>query len=210
MTEPRTVWGPGTPRTLRPQWALIELGLEFDHKKILPRGSGMDDPEFVAMSKRHKVPFYTDDLVQMGESAAIVSYLSERHGNEDLLPMPAPGTAERAMLHDRIFFVMTELDARLYTVRLHGDPPAGLAATYGAAPVAVDAAKQYADRQFHEAARWLADGRSFVMGEKFGAIDILLTSCQPPFSPSPIPSTAHPTTPPQKRIQQFSELAPSR
>jgi glutathione S-transferase len=172
----RTVWGIGTPRTLRPQWALIELGLEYNHKKILPRGKGMDDPDLIALSKRHKVPFYEDDRVQIGESAAIVTYLADRHGG-DVLPMPAPGTDKRAILQDRTMFVMTEIDARLYTVRLHDDPPTGLSETYGASPVAVDTAKRYADRQFLEAARWLADGRRCVMGEEFGTIDILLTSC---------------------------------
>jgi glutathione S-transferase len=173
---PRIVWGIGTPRTLRPQWALAELGLEYDHRKTLPRGTGMDDPNLLALSKRHKVPFYEDDRVKMGESAAIVSYLADRHGG-DVLPMPAPGTEERAILQDRTFFIMTEIDARLYTARLHGDPPDGLSATYGAAPVAVDAAKKYVDRGLHEAARWLADGQQFVMGEHFGATDILLVSC---------------------------------
>jgi len=176
MGSSRTVWGSGTPRTLRPQWALIELGLDYDHKKILPRGKDMDDPDFKSLSKRHKVPFYQDDRVQIGESAAIVMYLADRHGG-DVFPMPAPGTEQRAILQDRTLFVMTEIDARLYTVRLHADPPIGLSETYGTSPVAVDAAKQYVDRQLHEAARWLADGRQCVMGEQFGIVDILLVSC---------------------------------
>ena len=176
VSSSRTVWGIGTPRTLRPQWALIELGLDYDYKKILPRGKGMDDPDLNALSKRHKVPFYEDDRVQIGESAAIVTYLADRHGG-DVLAMPAPGTEERAILQDRTLFVMTEIDARLYTVRLHADPPIGLSETYGSSPVAVDAAKQYIDRQLHEAARWLADGRQCVMGEQFGIVDILLVSC---------------------------------
>jgi hypothetical protein len=50
-------------------------------------------------------------------------------------------------------FIMTEIDARMYTVRLHGEPPAGLSAIYGSAPAAVEAAKQYADRGLQEAAR---------------------------------------------------------
>ncbi|MGK7916064.1 MAG: glutathione S-transferase family protein [Prochloraceae cyanobacterium] len=177
MSTSRTVWGIGTSRTLRPQWALIELGLDYDHKKILPRGSGIEDPGFVALSKRHKVPFYQDDRVQIGESAAIVSYLADRYGGDNGLAMPEPGTEHRALLQDRTFFVMTEIDARLYTVRLHADPPLGLSATYGSAPVAIDAAKQYVDRQLHEAARWLTDGQQYVMGEQFGTIDILLVSC---------------------------------
>ena len=177
MTTTRTVWGTGTSRTLRPVWALLELGLDFDHKKILPRGTGMENPELLSKSQRHKVPFYTDDRVEIGESAAIVTYLSERYGTGDVLPMPAPATAERAILHDRTFFVMTEIDARLYTVRLHADPPLGLCETYGKAPVAIDAAKHYVERELKEAARWLEDGRAHVMGEAFSTIDILLASC---------------------------------
>jgi glutathione S-transferase len=172
----RTVWGIGTPRTLRPLWALAELGLEYDHKKILPRGPGMEDPRFRSLSERHKVPFYEDDRVKIGESAAIVGYLADRHGR-DVLPMPAPATEERAVLLDRTLFIMTEIDARLYTLRLHGEPPAGLAAVYGAAPTAVRAAKEYVHRSLHETARWLQGGRPYVMGEHFGTADILLASC---------------------------------
>ena len=136
----RTVWGLGTPRTLRPLWALAELGLEYEHRKILSRGPGMEDPRFRALCERHKVPFYEDDRVRIGESAAIVGYLADRHGG-DVLPMAAPATEERAVLLDRTLFIMTEIDARIYTIRLHGEPPPGLAAVYGAAPTAVQAAK---------------------------------------------------------------------
>ncbi len=172
----RILWGIGTPRPLRPQWALSELGLDYDHRKILPRGSGIDDPHFRVLTKRHKIPFYEDDRVKMGESAAIVTYLADRHGG-DVLSMPALGTAERAILQDRTLFIMTEIDARMYTIRLHADPPQGLSAVYGAAPVAVEAAKKYAESSLNEAARWLADGRRYVMGEHFGTPDILLVSC---------------------------------
>ena len=172
----RIVWGLGTPRTVRPLWALAELGLDYEHKKILPRAAGMDDPQFSALTKRHKVPFYEDDIVKIGESAAIVNYLADRHGR-DTLSMPAPGTADRAILLDRTLFIMTEIDARMYTVRLHDDPPRGLSAIYGAAPTAVEAAKKYVEKSMLEAARWLDDGRRYVMGENFGTPDILLVSC---------------------------------
>jgi glutathione S-transferase len=123
----RIMWGIGTPRQVRPLWALIELGLAFEHKKITPRGSGMDDPDFRALTKRNKIPFYEDDRVKIGESAAIVSYLADRYGG-DVLPMPVPGARERAILLDHTLYIMTETDARLYTTRLHGEPPAGLSA----------------------------------------------------------------------------------
>ena len=108
----RIVWGLGTPRTFRPLWALAELGLDYDHRKIPSRGPGIDDPHFRALSKRHKIPFYEDDIVKIGESAAIVTYLADRYGG-DIMPMPAPGTAERALLLDRTLFIMTEIDTRI-------------------------------------------------------------------------------------------------
>ena len=171
----RTMWGIGTPRTLRPLWTLIELGLAYTHKKIAPRSQEMDDPGLLSLTGRRKVPFYDDDRVKIGESAAIVNYLADRYGG-DVLPMPAPGSEARATLMDRTMYIMTEIDARLYTTRLHGEPPLGLAAMYGASPVAVKAAKEYVSRGLSEAAHWLADGRQFVMGGDFGTADILLVS----------------------------------
>ena len=172
----RTLWGLATPRPLRPLWTLLELGLDFEHQKVGPRSPEMDDPDFVALNPRHLVPYYVDDQVSMGESSAISIYLADRYG-DSLLPMPTPGTAERAMLQERTMFLMMEVDARLYTVRLHGDPPAGLSNIYGAAPAAVEAAKQYVDHSLQEVVRWFSDGRDYVMGERFGVVDILLTSC---------------------------------
>ena len=69
----RTLWGFGTPRPFRPLWALAELELAYQHEKILPRGAEMDDPDFKVLNERHKIPFYQDDRVKIGESAAIVN-----------------------------------------------------------------------------------------------------------------------------------------
>ncbi|MBY6190348.1 glutathione S-transferase family protein [Microbulbifer agarilyticus] len=176
MSSSRTVWGIGTERTIRPLWALAELGLDYEHQKVLPRGGGIENSGLLERSPRHKVPFFEDDRVSIGESAAIVCYLADRYSDRGL-PMPALATAERAVLFDHIFYIMTEMDARLYTVRMHCDPPQGLSQTYGSAPVAVDAAKKYVGRGLNEAARWFEDGRAFVMGEDFGVADLLLTTC---------------------------------
>ncbi len=107
----RILWGIGTPRPFRALWALTELGLAYEHKKIPPRSTGMDDPDFRALTERHKIPFYEDDRVKIGESAAIVNYLADRYGG-NVLPMPAPGTQERAILMDHNMFIMTGNDAR--------------------------------------------------------------------------------------------------
>lgn len=172
----RTLWGLGTPRTLRPLWTLIELDLAFEHIKIAPRSPGMDNSEFRALTQRQKVPFYKDDRVQIGESAAIVNYLADRYG-KTVLSMPKPGTLERATLMDHTMYLMTEIDARLYTTRLHGEAPNGLSATYGSAPIAIEAAKEYVSRGLREAARWFTEGQQYAQGEYFSTVDILLVSC---------------------------------
>jgi glutathione S-transferase len=41
----------------------------------------------------------------------------------------------------------------------------------------VEAAREYVKNSLLEAARWLEDGRPYVMGEHFATPDILLASC---------------------------------
>jgi glutathione S-transferase len=172
----RILWGIGTPRTLRPLWALEELGLQYEHRKIGSRGDSMKDPEFRELGKRQKIPLYQDDQVEISDSADILTYLADLYGG-DVMPMPAPGTSERAILMNRCSFVMTEIDARLDTIRLHGDPPIGLSDIHGKAPNAVETARKYVGNSLLEASRWLDDRRPYVMGEYFGTSDILLTTC---------------------------------
>jgi len=87
---------------------------------------------------------------------------------------PEPGTTERARFDELAFFVLMELDATaLYVLRRHE----GLPAVYGAAPEACAAARGYFARSVGEIERRLADGRPFLLGDDFSAVDVLLTSC---------------------------------
>ena len=86
------------------------------------------------------------DLV-LTESAAIVTYLGDKYGG---LTPPVGGT-ERARYNEWTSFILMELDAHtLYVMRKHGD----LAALYGEAPAAMQAARDGFDKQI----RW-AEGR---------------------------------------------------
>ena len=170
------LWGAGTPRTLRPLWAMAELGLEYEHVKFSPRSATMDEAEFRSLSQRRKVPLLEDGDLVIGESAAIVYYLAQQYGGE-VLPNALPGSKEWACAQEYSMYIMTEIDARLYTVRLHGEPPAGLSEIYGAAPAAVNAARDYVSRGFGEAERWIADSGEFALGAQFSSVDILLTTC---------------------------------
>ncbi len=69
---------------------------------------------------------------------------------------------------------MTELDAHsLYVVRRHGD----LADIYGAAPVAVAAAKDYFRALLDAATSRMADNDELLMGRSLSVADILLMTC---------------------------------
>jgi len=169
----RRLWGIGTSRTIRPHWLLLELGLDYETRAILPRSEGMDDPELVRWTRRHKVPFLEDGEIRIGESGAILFYLSDRYRERGAFS-PEPGTPERAAYEELAFFILTELDATaLYVLRRHE----GLPDLYGEAPAACAAARSYFVRQVTEIERRLADGRPHLLGEAFTAVDILLVSC---------------------------------
>jgi len=169
----RRLWGIGTSRTIRPHWMLLELGLDYETVAVLPRSEGMNDPEFLRLNPRKKIPFLEDGDLRIGESGAIVLHLADAYRDHGVFA-PEPGTSERALFHELAFFILTELDATtLYVLRRHE----GLPDEYGEAPVACDAARAYFLRQVAEMERRLADGRPHLMGEDFSAVDILLASC---------------------------------
>lgn len=173
MGSQRILWGVGTSRTIRPHWALHELGLDFDLRPIQPRTGETHTPEFTALNARQKVPVLQDGTLVLTESAAIVSYLSDAYGqtHNRLLPEAA---VERARCLEWCFFVISELDATsLYVMRRHGD----LRHIYGDAPLAMDAAAVYFQKQMRTVERTLAGGSYHILGDRFTAADLLLSTC---------------------------------
>jgi glutathione S-transferase len=169
----RRLWGIGSPRTLRAHWMLLELGLDYEVRAVIPRSAEMDDPELERWTKRHKIPFLEDGEIRIGESGAIALYLADRYRDRVRLS-PEPGTAARAHFEELAFFVLMELDATaLYVLRRHE----GLPEVYGEAPAACAAARDYFTRMIGEIERRLADGRPHLLGAEFSAVDVLLTSC---------------------------------
>ena len=166
------VWGIGTSRTMRPHWMLAELGLEYETREISPRTAAMDDPDFKALNQRGKVPVFQQGDLVIGESGAIVLHLGEQHRDRANL-LPLAGSNERAAFDDLFLFTLMELDAPLYVIRRHG----GLPDVFGESPVAVESAGQYFQRQVAVMDRRLADGRPYLMGSDFSAVDILLSTC---------------------------------
>jgi glutathione S-transferase len=169
----RILWGAGTSRTIRPHWALHELGLDYERRPIQPRTGETQTPEFTALSARQKVPLLQDNGLVITESAAIVTYLSDAYGQPHNRLVPE-ALRPRAQCLEWCFFVISELDATsLYVMRRHGD----LRHIYGDAPVANDAASAYFEKQMRSVERALHDGRPYLLGDRFSAADILLSTC---------------------------------
>ena len=173
-TAPSLVlWGCSTSRTLRAHWALAELGLDYEHRPIGPRTGETQTEEFTRLNPRQKIPLLQDGELALAESAAIVNYLAVTYG-EPVGLMPAAGTEARARYDQWAFFVMMELDAHtLYVIRKHRD----LAYLYGEAPAAIQTASEGFAKQSAVAELELADGREFLLGDRFTGVDILLGSC---------------------------------
>jgi glutathione S-transferase len=173
VSNERILWGVGTSRTIRPHWALHELGLEFELRPILPRTGETQTPDFTALTARQKIPLLQDNGLVLTESAAIIAYLSDAYGqpHNRLLPIDL---RERARCLEWCFFVISELDATsLYVMRRHGD----LRHIYGEAPLANAAAAAYFQKQMRTVERALGDNPHYILGDHFTAADILLSTC---------------------------------
>lgn len=171
--EKLTLWGIGTPRTLRAHWILAEFGIDYDRRPITSRSGETMTPEFLALNPKHKIPVLQHGDRVLTESAAIVTYISEAFDPPTGFYVPADATS-RAKLNEWCFFIMTELDAlSLYVIRKHQD----LHAIYGEAPGAIDAAKE----NFSDLTGALFNGvvrdDGFLLPEGFSVADILLTTC---------------------------------
>ena len=167
------LWGATTSRTMRAHWALAELGLTYERRPIEPRTGDTKTPEFTALTARQKIPLLQDGELILTESAAIVTYLSDRYATAETALVPH-AAAERAVCLEWLFFVISELDATsLYVMRRHLD----LKHIYGEAPAANQAAAAYFTAQMRSVDRALSDGGEFIAGARFSAADIVLSTC---------------------------------
>jgi glutathione S-transferase len=169
----RILWGVGTTRTIRPHWALHELDVDFECRPISPRSGETRTAEFTALNARQKIPLLQDNGLVLTESAAIIWYLSETYGTEHnrLIPLDPE---ERARCLEWCFFVMGELDeTSLYVIRRHSD----LKQRYGEAPAAIEGATTYFQQQMRTVERALELNPRYILGERFTAADILLSTC---------------------------------
>jgi glutathione S-transferase len=176
MSEKLVLWGVGTSRTIRAHWAMHELGLDYECRPILPRSGETKTPEYTRLNARQKIPLLQDGDFTIGESAAIVAYLSRTYSSPGRSLIP-DDPHEFARWLEWCFFIVAELDSTsLYVMRRHGVKQ-GLAHIYGHAPDVVEKAGQYFRQQLRHVEVALADERRYLMGDRFTSADILLATC---------------------------------
>lgn len=162
-----TVYGYPKSRATRITWVLEELGLEYHYHLVnLMKGEGKS-PEYLAINPSGKVPAMRDDDMVMTESAAIVTYLADKHSAAGLIPKA--GSRERAKYEQWSYFVLSELEQPLWTIGKHKF----------ALPAErrVPAIFETAAWEFQRALQLFADGlgaNDYILGETFSAVDVLL------------------------------------
>jgi len=160
------LYGYRNGRTLRAAWALEEVHATYEYAEVdLFKGEART-PAFLALNPSGKVPVLVDGDHVITESAAICLHIGEKYPDGNLLP-PA-GTPDRTECYRWISFVLTEMDAALWTIAKHRF---ALAAKRRVAAVMDTAAWE-----FSEAARML-EARvaqcDYLAGGSFSVADIL-------------------------------------
>ena len=111
------LYGYKNGRTLRALWALEEAQVEYEYVSVdLFKGEARTDA-FLKLNPAGKVPVLVDGEQTIPESAAICLHVAEKHPASGLLPPPA--TPERTECYRWISFILTEVDAPLWTIAKH-------------------------------------------------------------------------------------------
>lgn len=158
-----TVYGNLQTRTFRVLWMLEELGQPYEHVAAAPRSD-----ETRAVNPAGKVPVLIADGVTLTDSVAIMSFLTDRHGQ---FTHPC-GTTDRARQDGFTHFINDELDATLWTAARHSF----VLPEEKRVPEVKDSLKWEFARSVDELMRRMGDG-PFLMGNKMTVPDILATHC---------------------------------
>ncbi|MFV0514633.1 MAG: glutathione S-transferase family protein [Jhaorihella sp.] len=156
------VLGSVSSRAFRVLWMLEEIGEPYEFIKAGPHSDAVR-----AVNPSGKVPVLQVDGAALTDSAAILTYLADRHGK---LTYPA-GTLERARQDALTHCVLDELDAVLWTASRHSF----VLPQERRVPAVTDSLKWEFTRNVNGLAERFKG--PFAMGETMTIADIMLTHC---------------------------------
>ncbi|MFK8048717.1 MAG: glutathione S-transferase family protein [Halioglobus sp.] len=76
------LWHCKGARSLRPLWALEEMGLEYE-LEVMPFPPRIFHKEYLGVNSLGTIPYFVDDATEMTESAGICQYLVDRYEQYD-------------------------------------------------------------------------------------------------------------------------------
>ncbi len=149
--------------SLSPHIILIESGIPFTLDRVdIASGITESGEVFSRVNPKGYVPALRLDTGEvLTEGAAIVQYLADSRPQSGLAQ--AAGTIERARLQEHLNFISSELH-KAFTPLFTSNAPAESKAS---APATIGRKLDYIESQ-------LADGRSFLMGDRFSVADAYL------------------------------------
>jgi glutathione S-transferase len=161
-----TLYGNGPSRWVRPYWTLQELGIPFETKRVSVMKGENRAPEFLAINPFGKLPALVDGDLTLFESAAICTYLADKHAEKGLIP--TVGTRERAIYDQWVSFAISELEQPLWRITRH---------KYGyPEPKRSQTDIELAKEDFHSTARTFEPlVKEHLVGDRFTVADIMVT-----------------------------------
>lgn len=112
-----TLYGFPKTRSVRVAWALEEMGLPYDYKLVDLKSGAHLQPEYLALTPSAKIPLLITPDGTLSESAAIVTYLADKHGSQEFIPLA--GSYERGVYEQMMCFFIAELEQPLWTMAKH-------------------------------------------------------------------------------------------
>jgi glutathione S-transferase len=159
-------YAPGTA-SLAVHWMLIDLGVPFELVEVDLASGANKAPAYLAINPTGKVPTLMVDGRPVAESTAILMLLAERHPEANLAP--APGDPQRGPYLQWMVYLanalMPSFRRWFYAEKGPADRVDALKAD----------AKEWIEEVWDRAEAQLADGREFLLGDRFSAADYLLT-----------------------------------
>lgn len=179
----RKLWGRANSGNVqKAMWALDELGLPYERVDAGGAHGVVDDPAYRALNPNGLVPVLEEEGFALWESNAILRYLAASHGGPLALP---EDVRERARVDQWLDWQTTSFmpamrDAFWQTFRAK-EPDASLIA---ASVAKTERCAAVLDRHL--------DGRSFMVGDRFGIADIAVGCAAHRWMSLPIEKTERP------------------
>ena len=161
------LYGGGVSRAVGPQMVLEEAGLAYELREIDIAAGEHRGPEFLAINPAGYVPaLTTPEGETLHEAAAIMLYLAERHGLDDLAPRVDDPLRGRFL--SRLFFQTNDIQPAMK----RSFYPERYAVNPGDIPRVREAAREAARERWSVLDGYLAADGPHHLGGRFSLLDL--------------------------------------